>query len=148
MYDPLKPGSAGTSRNLLGAQVKVNLDSPECQAFQKCFAVLCEGISDPAWLATQLYSRGMISREARQAAELETLPAPTRTRNLLSAVEHQIITSPEPKFRDFLDILHHEPSLEHLARQLEEYAPHSKLRFTVSLCYKYNVMNMCISCFA
>ena len=133
MYNHLKPGSAETSRNLLGAQVKAKLDSTECQAFQKCFAVLSEGISDPAWLASELYSREMVSREARQAAELETLPAPTRTRKLLSAVEHQIITSPASKFRDFLDILHCEPSLEHLARQLEEYAPRSK--FTVSLCY-------------
>ena len=72
----------------------------------------------------------MISRDMRQAAELETLSAPTRTRKLLSAVEHQIISGPTSKFGDFVGILHSEPSLEHLARKLE-YAPRSKLRFSV-----------------
>ena len=106
--------------NLSGAQVKSKLDSTECQTFQKHLAVLSDGISDPGWLATQLYSRDMISRDMRREAELETTPAPMRTRKLLSAVEDQILTSPEPKFRDFLYILHSEPSLDHLARKLEE----------------------------
>ena len=83
------------------------------------FAVLSEGISDPGWLATQLYSRDMISRDMKREAELETTPAPTRTHKLLSAVEDQILTSPV-KFGDFLDILHSDPSLDHLARKLEE----------------------------
>ena len=94
------------------------LDSPEYQAFKKCFAVLSDGISEPGWLALQLYSRDMISRDMRR--EIETLPAPTQTRKLLSAVEDQIITSPTSKFKDFLNVLHNEPSLEHLARKLEE----------------------------
>ena len=116
--------------NLSGAEVKSKLDSAECQAFQKCFAVLGEGISDPGWLASLLYSIEMISRHARQEAQLETLSAPTRTRKLLSAVEDQILTNPTSKFRDFLDVLNREPSLEHLARKLEE--AYSESNF---LCY-------------
>ena len=104
--------------NLPNAEVKSKLDSAECQAYQKCFAVLSEGISDPGWLAIQLYSRDMISRDMRR--KIEAFSAPIQTRKLLSAVEDQIISSPESKFRDFLDILHSEPSLEHLARKLEE----------------------------
>ena len=123
--------------NFPDAQVKSELDSPECQAFQKCFAVLSDGISDPGWLATQLYSRDMISRDMRREAVLETTPAPTRTRKLLSAVEDQIKTSPTSKFRDFLYILHSEPSLEHLARKLEKVC--SKLEFSVSLTMCYTV---------
>ena len=115
-----KQGFTETSHNLLGAQVKSKLDSAECQAFQKCFAVLSDGISDPGWLASELYSRDMISRDERQEAQLETLPAPTRTRKLLSAIEDQIKASPASKFRGFLDILHSQPSLEHLARNLED----------------------------
>ena len=118
------------------AKVKSKLDSPECQTFQKHLAVLSDGISDPGWFATQLYSRDMISRDMRQEAELETLPASRRTRKLLSAVEDQILTSPEPKFRDFLYILHTESSLDHLARKLEEAC--SKLMFSVSLIMGYN----------
>ena len=98
----------------------ISSNSAKCQAFKKCFAVLSNGISDPGWLASELYSRDMISSNLRQEAQLVTLPAPARTHELLSAVEGQIKTSPEPKFRDFLYILHSESSLEHLARKLEE----------------------------
>ena len=124
----LKPGFAKTSHNRLGAQVKSKLDSAECQAFQKCFAVLSNGISDPGWLALELYSRDMISRDVRQEAQLETLPAPTRTHKLLSAIGDQIKSSPASKFRGFLDILHSQPSLQHLGRKLEE--AYSKLKFS------------------
>ena len=72
-----KPGFAGTSHTLSGAKVKSKLDSAECEAFQKQFAVLSDGISDPGWLAIQLYSRKMITRGMRQAAQLERTPAPT-----------------------------------------------------------------------
>ena len=33
----------------------------ECRAFQECFAVLAEGISDLEWLAAELYSKELIS---------------------------------------------------------------------------------------
>ena len=95
-------------------------DLAKCQAFQKLFAVLSNGISDPGWLASELYSRDMIPSNLRPEAQLETLPVPNRTHKLLSAVEDQILTSPEPKFRDFLYILHSDPSLDHLASKLEE----------------------------
>ena len=104
--------------NLPSAEVNSKLDSAECQAYQKCFAVLSEGISDPGWLAIQLYSRDMISRDMRREVEASSAPMQT-VHKLLSAVEDQIITSPESKFRDFLYVLHSEPSLEHLARKLE-----------------------------
>ena len=106
--------------NLAGAKVYPKLSSPEYQTFQSCFGVLCNGISDPGWLASELYSRDMISRDTRQEAELQTLSASIRTRKLLSAVEDQIVTKPKPKFADLLYILHSEPSLEHLATKLEE----------------------------
>ena len=116
----LEESSQSVQHNPPSAEVKSKIDSAECQAFQMCFAVLCNGISDPGWLASELYSRDMISRDVRQEAELETLSSSKRTRKLLSAVEDQIVTSHKHKFRDFLDILHSEPSLEHLAGKLEE----------------------------
>ena len=70
----------------------------------------------PRLACLRAYSRDMISRDMRQEAELETLPASRQTHKLLSAVEDQILTSPESKFRDLLYILHSDPSLEHLAR--------------------------------
>ena len=103
-----------------GARVHPKLSSPEYQTFQSCFGVLCNGISDPGWLASELYSRDMISQDIRQEAELQILSASMQTRKLLSAVKDQIIASPKPKFRDLLYILHSEPSLEYLAAKLEE----------------------------
>ena len=105
--------------NLTGAKMYPKLSSPEYRTFQSCFAVLYAGISDPVWLALELYSRDVISRDVRQEAELET-PSSKRTLKLLSAVEDQIVTNPKPKFADLLYILHSEPSLEHLATKLEE----------------------------
>ena len=111
---PEQVSSRSVRHNLPGA------DSAEYQAFQSCFAVLSNGITEPGWLATELYSRDMISRDMRREVQLETLPASVRTHKLLSSVEDQIVTSPTSKFRDLLDILYSEPSLEHLARKLEE----------------------------
>ena len=51
--------------NPLSGEVKSKHESAECRAFLKCFAVLNDGISDPDWLAIQLYSRDMISRDMR-----------------------------------------------------------------------------------
>ena len=56
-------------QNLPSAEVKSKHESAECRAFQKCSAVLSEGISDPDWLAIQLYSRDMISRDMRRKIE-------------------------------------------------------------------------------
>ena len=116
----LEESSQSVQHNPPSAEVKSKLDSAEYQAFRTCSAVLCNGISDPGWFAIQLYSRDMISQDVRQEAELQTLSSSKRTRKILSAVEDQIITSPTSKFKHFLGILHSEPSLEHLARKLEE----------------------------
>ena len=113
------------------------LNSAECQAFQKSFAVLSDGISDPGWFAAQLYSRDMISRDMRREAELVTSSTSMRTHKLLSAVKDQILTSPVTKFRDLLYILHSDPALDHLARKLEE--AYSKLKFSVSLMLHYKL---------
>ena len=95
-------------------------------------------MKDPGWLATQLYSKDMISSNLRQEAQLETLPAPNRTHKLLSTVEHQIKTSPTAKFRGFLYILHSDPSLAHLAKKLEEAC--SKLTFFLCVCHEFYVI--------
>ena len=121
LENELTETTPSVQHNPPSAEVQSKLDSAECRAFLKCFAVLNDGISDPDWLAIQLYSRDMISRDMRR--KIEALSAPVQTRKLLSAAydfEDQIQCSPESKFRDFLDILHSEPSLEHLARKLEE----------------------------
>ena len=91
----------------------------ECHAFRKCFADLADGISDPGWLAVQLYSKELIGRELRTEAQKSGIEERVKIVTLLSAVEDQIVPSPAIKFREFLDVLQNEPSLQHLATRLE-----------------------------
>ena len=91
----------------------------ECQAFRKCFSFLADGISDPGRLAIQLYSKGLIGQDLRTEAQKPAIEERVKIERLLSAVEDQIAASPANKFRDFLDVIKNEPSLQHLATTLE-----------------------------
>ena len=93
--------------------------SAECHAFQKCFSVLADGITDPGWLAIQLYSKELIGSDIRTEAQKQVIEERVKIEKLLSAVEKHILVSPATKFREFLDVLQSEPSLQHLARRLE-----------------------------
>ena len=106
--------SRGTER------VKSNRESAEYRAFQKCFAVLADGITDPAWLAVQLFSKELIGPDIRTEAQKPAIKERVKNVNILSAVEDQIIASPTTKFREFLDVLQNEPSLQHLATRLKD----------------------------
>ena len=96
-----------------------NREPAECHAFRKCFADLADGISDPGQLAVQLYSKELIGRELRTEAQKSAIEERVKIVKLLSAVEDQIVTSPATKFREFLDLLQSEQSLQHLATRLE-----------------------------
>ena len=96
-----------------------NREVTECRAFRKCFSVLVDGITDPGWLAVQLYSRELIGGDVRTEAQKPTIEERVKKVSLLSAVEDQIVASPATKFREFLDVLQNELSLQHLAKRLE-----------------------------
>ena len=100
--------------------MKSKLDSAEYLAFRKCFSLLAIGISDPELISLKLYSAGLIDLNERMKASNRMHSVLERNQSLLTAVEQQIIVSPASKFRDFLGILHSEPSLELLATKLEE----------------------------
>ena len=100
-------------------RVKSKRESVECRTFRKCFSVLAEGITDPGWLAVQLYSRELIGQDVRTEAQKQSIEERVKKVNLLSVVEDQIVTSPTTKFREFLDVLQNEPSLQHMATSLE-----------------------------
>ena len=105
-------------------------DSAERRAFQKCFAALADGVTDPGRLAIQLYSRELIGPDLRTEAQKQAIEERVKIERLLSAVEDQILASPTTKFREFLDVLQNEPSLQHLATRLEN--THHKLAACVS----------------
>ena len=94
-------------------------ESAEYRAFRNCFSVLADGITDPGRLAVQLYSKGPIGPDLRTEAQKQAIEERVKIVTLLSAVEDQIVASPANKFREFLDVLQSEPSLQHLATRLE-----------------------------
>ena len=100
-------------------------DSVEYRAFRKCFSALVDGITDPGWLAIQLYSKELIGPDKRTEAQKSAIPEREKIVNILSAVEDQIVANPAIKFRKFLVVLQNEPSLQHLATRLEN--AHHKL---------------------
>ena len=75
---------------------------------------------DPGWLANQLYSRELIGPDIRREAQKPAIAERVKLERLLSAIESQIVRSPATKFRDFLDVLQNEPSLQHLATRLKD----------------------------
>ena len=93
--------------------------STEYRAFRRCFSVLADGITDPGRLAIQLYSRELVGPDLRTEAQKSAIEERVKIVNLQSAVEDQIVASPATKFREFLDVLQNEPSLQHLAKRLE-----------------------------
>ena len=94
-------------------------ESAECRAFRKCFADLTNGVTDPGWLAVKLYSRELIGPDLRTEAQKQATEDRVKIVKVLSAVEKQIVASPTTTFREFLDVLQNEPSLQHLATRLE-----------------------------
>ena len=113
-----RSGSTGAQRELSNTK-RICHEPTECRAFRKCFSVLAEGITDPGQLAIQLYSGDLIGRDIRREAQKPAIAEGVKIEMLLSAVEDQIATSPATKFREFLDVLQGEPSLQHLATKLE-----------------------------
>ena len=100
-------------------RVNSKRESAECRTFRKCFSFLADGISDPGHMAVQLYSKELIGADLRTEALKPAVEEQVKIGKLLSAVEDQIVSSPATKFRQFIDILRNEPSLQHLATKLE-----------------------------
>ena len=98
-------------------------ESAEYRAIRECFADLTgaatSGILNPGWLAVQLYSKKLIENELLTETQKQAVEERVKAVKLLSAVRDQIATSPATKFREFLDVLQNERSLQHLATRLE-----------------------------
>ena len=102
-------------------RIESRSESAEYHAFRKCFADLAgaSGILDPGWLADQLFSRELIGPDLRKAAHNQAVEGREKIGRLLSAVQDQIVASPAIKFREFVDVLQNDSSLQHLATRLE-----------------------------
>ena len=116
---PRCPSRAVRGESPDSERVKSKRDSAEFRAFRKCFSVVADGITDPGRLAFQLYSKELIGRDIRTEVQKQAIAEREKVGMLLSAVEDQIVASPATTFREFLDVLQNEPSLQHLATRLE-----------------------------
>lgn len=77
-------------------------------------------------IVNNLYSKRIISRDVREEAMTQTLPASVRTMSLLNAVEAKITTRSQT-FIEFVKILESEPSLTSQATELVKIYLHGKL---------------------
>ena len=59
----------------------------------ECLSITADGITDPAWLAIQLYSREMIGSDLRTEAQKPEIEERVKIERLLSAVENQILVT-------------------------------------------------------
>ena len=121
--EPMLPHSNSTEAQQKGLGSRLQHErepqSAEYRAFRKCFSVLADGITDPGRLAVQLFSRELIGPDLRKEVQKPAIGEGVKIERLLAAVEDQIVTCPTSMFREFLDVLQNEPSLQHLAARLE-----------------------------
>ena len=61
----------------------------------------------------------LVGSDLRTEVQNQAVDERVKIEKLLSAVEYQIMASPAARFREFLDILQNEPSLQDLATKLE-----------------------------
>ena len=118
LSEPTLPSAMHESPDIT-VRVQPKQEPAECRAFRKCFADLTEGITDPGLLAVQLYSKDLIGRDIRTETNNRAIAVRERTVMLLSAVEDQIVTSPDTNFRKFLEVLQIQPHLHNLATRLD-----------------------------
>ena len=116
---PRSPSRAVRGESPDSERVKSKRESAECRAFRKCFSVVADGITDPGRLAFQLYSMELIGPDIRTEVQKQAIAEREKVGMLLSAVEDQIVAGPATTFREFLEVLQNEPSLQHLATRLE-----------------------------
>ena len=83
-------------------EVKSKRESAEYRAFQKCFLLLADGITDPGRLAVQLFSKELIGPDLRKETQKQAIEERVKIERLLSAVEDQIVVSPSARSKKHL----------------------------------------------
>ena len=93
--------------------------SLESQAFRKHFSELCIAISDPEWLASELFSMDMISNDALdEAVTVMGVSRTHRTRRVLCHFKGSLASNPE-YFQKFISTLKSAKHLEWIANRME-----------------------------
>lgn len=96
----------------------VTNDSLESQAFRKHFGELCHAISDPEWLASELFSKGMISNDALDdTITTMGISRTYKTRRLLCHFMGTLSSNPEC-FQKFISTLKSSKHLEWIGNKV------------------------------
>ena len=108
------------------AVTRLESGSLESQAFRKHFGELSHAVSDPEWLASELFSQSMISNEALDAAITTMGVSRThRTRRVLCHFKRTLAGNPEC-FQKFISILKAAKHLDWIANRVEAtYSKHN-----------------------
>lgn len=93
-------------------------NSPELQVFKLYFSKLVESISP--WLANELYSNDLISRQLHKDIVGTTGSESQKVCKLLLAVEDQIVVNPSVLYK-FLSVMRRDPSLIHIADTMSDH---------------------------
>ena len=92
--------------------------SLESQAFRKHFGELCHAISDPEWLASELFSKGMISNDALDdTITTMGISRTYKTRRLLCHLMGTLSSNPEC-FQKFISTLKSSKHLEWIGNKV------------------------------
>ena len=104
------------------------------RAFFTNLDALRTAITDPGYLATQLYSAGLINQLAHQRAGLATLAPLERSNELLTALDGRLATD-EGAFDKFLLLLSSDPVMEDMYRKLRDSKGERKIEAALSTLY-------------
>ena len=107
---------------------EIRLGNCAGDAFRKHRDTLLTAVTDVHILANSLYSKGLISREQLEHAQLIVLTPNERKVKLFDAIEARLGSNPDD-FRTLLDILYSDPLLMIFAQKIE-----SSYRCKVCLC--------------
>ena len=91
---------------------------PELQVFKLYFSKLVESISP--WLANELYSNDLISRQLHKDVVGTTGSESQKVCKLLLAVEDQIVVNPSVLYK-FLSVMRGDTSLVHIADTMSDH---------------------------
>lgn len=94
------------------------MESAEYRTFRKQFSTLCSVIDNPLAVATDAYSRDMISIDVVNSMHLPTKTTPEKANYLLCCLAGRISTCPE-SFHEFVRVLKTQKNLVAVAENLQ-----------------------------
>ena len=98
--------------------IEMATSSPGHHSYREHLPELETAVTNPGRLAVELYSIGLIDREANERASLVSASQLERSRELLGTLETKIELE-EKNFDKFLSIIHRDPTMQDIWERLK-----------------------------